>query len=121
MIKTKYYDEEIECITSDKLKEIQLKLFNRQLTRAKNTIAYKDKLPDKINDLSEVENLPFTTKEDLKKNCPFGLLAVAMSKVARTCATSGTTGAQILFFYSMADLHNFAISKARHYSCSGLG
>lgn len=116
----KYWDKEIECISQEELKKIQLELFNRQLSRANKAKAYQGKLPDKISDLSEIKNLPFTTKEDLKKNNPYGYLAVPFDKIARTCATSGTTGSPILIFYTMEDLKNFAISKARHYSVPGL-
>lgn len=117
---SKYYDEKIECISQDELKKIQLELFNRQLSRAKNAEAYKGKLPDRISNLAEIQNLPFTTKDDLKKNSPFGFLAVPFDKVVRTCGTTGTTGTPILIFYTMSDLENFAISKVRHYSISGL-
>lgn len=116
----RYYDKKMECISPEELKEIQLKLFNRQLKRANRTKAYKGKLPKKINDLTEIQNIPFTTKEDLKKYSPYGLLAIPKSKIARTCSTSGTTGSQIMFFYSKSDLKNFAVSKARHYYCAGL-
>ena len=115
----KYYDAEMECMPLEKIKELQLKLFNQQLTRANRTKAYQGKLPDKIESLEEVQNIPFTTKDDLKENCPYGLLGVPIDEIARTCATSGTTGIPILMFYSKSDLKNFAVSKARHYSCSG--
>lgn len=117
---TEIYDKKNECLSQEELKNIQLELFNQQLTRANKAKAYKGKLPDRINDLSEIQNLPFTTKEDLKNNSPYGFLAVPVDKIARTCATSGTTGTPILIFYSMSDLRHFAVSKARHYSCSGL-
>ena len=117
---TNYYDEKIECMPLEEIRKIQLQLFNQQLTRANKAKAYQGKLPDKITNLSEIENIPFTTKDDLKKYSPYGLLAVPISEIARTCATSGTTGKPILMFYTMSDLKNFAISKARHYCCSGL-
>ncbi len=117
---TKFYDKKIECISQEKLKEIQLKLFNRQLARAKQTKFYQGKLPDIITDLSEIQNIPVTTKGDLQENGSFDFLAIPSNKIARTCSTSGTTGKPILIFYSKSDLKNFAVSKARHYYCSGL-
>ena len=116
-----YYDEKIECMSHEELKKIQLELFNRQLQRANNAKAYKGKIPAKIEDFSEIQSIPFTTKEDLKENSPYGFLAVPFEKVVRTCATTGTTGTPILIFYTKEDLRNFAVSKARHYSICGLG
>lgn len=117
---TNYYDEKTECMSSDELHEIQLKLFNQQLKRANRAEFYRGKLPKKITTLSEIQNIPFTTKDDLKNNAPYGFLAIPVQKVARTCATSGTTGKPILIFYSKSDLKHFAVSKARHYTCSGM-
>lgn len=116
----KYYDKKMECISLDELRDLQLQLFNQQLERANHTRFYQGKLPQKINDLSEIQNLPFTTKDDLKNNAPYGFLAIPTGKIARTCATSGTTGSPILIFYSKSDLKHFAVSKARHYTCSGM-
>ena len=117
---TYFYDEKMECISRKELEKIQLELFNKQLARAKKTKFYQGKLPDKISDLSEIQNIPLTTKDDLKKNGTFDFLAIPVNEIARTCATSGTTGKPLLIFYSKSDLKNFAVSKARHYCCSGL-
>ena len=117
---TEYYDKEMECILPEELKKIQLELFNKQLARANKAKAYEGKLPERINDLAEIQNIPFTTKDDLKKNSPYGFLAVPKDEIVKTCATTGTTGTPILIFYTKSDLRNFGISKARHYSCSGL-
>lgn len=117
---TYFYDEKMECISRKELEKIQLELFNKQLARAKQTKFYQGKLPDKISDLSEIQNIPLTTKDDLKKNGTFDFLAIPVNEIARTCATSGTTGKPLLIFYSKSDLKNFAVSKARHYCCSGL-
>ncbi len=116
----RFYDEKLECMPQEEIKKIQLELFNRQLSRASKTKFYKGKLPEKINDLSEIQNLPFTTKADLQQNGTFDFLAIPKSEIARTCSTSGTTGSPLLIFYSKSDLKDFAISKARHYYCSGL-
>lgn len=117
---TYFYDEKMECISRKELEKIQLELFNKQLARAKQTKFYQGKLPDKISDLSEIQNIHLTTKDDLKKNGTFDFLAIPVNEIARTCATSGTTGKPLLIFYSKSDLKNFAVSKARHYCCSGL-
>ena len=48
--------------------------------------------PDDINSLEDLNKLPFTTKQDLRDNYPFGLFAVPMSEVIRIHSSSGTTG-----------------------------
>ena len=117
---TEYYDKKMECISLNKLREIQLQLINRQLKRASKSKAYNGKLPDKITNLQEIQNLPFTTKDDLRTDSPYGFLAVPFSKIIRTCATSGTTGSSLLFFYTKSDLKNFITNNARHYYRFGL-
>ena len=54
--------------------------------------------------LQDIHKLPFTTKEDLRDNYPFGLLAVPKSKVARVQGSSGTTGKRIVVGYTDNDL-----------------
>ena len=117
---TQYYDEKIECISNEELKKLQLKLFNQQLKRANRAKAYQGRLPNQIKSLADIKNIPFTTKEDLRKNSPYGYLAVPTQEIVRTCATSGTTGTPIFIFFTKGDLESFATSKARHYFCSGL-
>ena len=101
---TEYYDKEIECIPQNQLKELQLKLFNQQLKRANRTSAYLGKLPNKVKELSEIEKLPFTTKDDLRQNFPYGFLAVSQDKIARFNASSGTTGIPTLAYFTKRDL-----------------
>lgn len=117
---TEYYDKKMECISLNKLREIQLQLINKQLKRASKSKAYKSKLPDKITNLQEIQNLPFTTKDDLRKYSPYGFLAVPFDKILKTLATSGTTGSPLFFFYTKSDLKNFIINNSRHYYRFGI-
>ncbi|MBP5352772.1 MAG: AMP-binding protein, partial [Alphaproteobacteria bacterium] len=117
---TAYYNEKIECMSQDEIKKLQLTLLNKQLKRANQAPAYRGKLPDAVQSLSEIKNLPFTTKEDLRQNFPYGYVAVPEDKITRTCATSGTTGTPIYIFFSEEDVKNIALSKAQHYFCAGL-
>ena len=117
---TIYYDEKIECIPQNQLKELQLKLFNQQLDRAKRANAYEGKLPDKIANLSEIEELPFTTKEDLRKKSPYGFLAISQNKVARFNATSGTTGEPVIVCFSQKDIDYISDRAARNHFMAGV-
>ena len=77
-------------------------------------------LPDDIRSLADVRLLPFTTKEDLRQNYPFGMFAVPMEQVRRVHASSGTTGRPTVVGYTDADLSNWADLIARSLRASGI-
>jgi len=76
--------------------------------------------PDDIRSLADVRLLPFTTKEDLRQNYPFGMFAVPMEQVRRVHASSGTTGRPTVVGYTDADLSNWADLIARSLRASGI-
>lgn len=69
--------------------------------------------------LAELRNLPFTTKQDLWDNYPFGMLAVPRDQVAAVHGSSGTRGRPTLVAYTRADLDLWAAMCARSLSCAG--
>ena len=115
-----YYDKKIESMSQDEIKKLQLELFNRQLKQASKAKAYKGKLPEKINDLSEIQKLPFTSKIDLRENFPYGFLAVPESKISRFNATSGTTGIPTLVYFTESDINNITERAIRQFTMAGL-
>ena len=60
--------------------------------------------PGDIRSIEDINKLPFTTKEDLRANYPFGLLAIPQSDVVRVQGTSGTTGKLTIAPYSQKDV-----------------
>ena len=76
-------NDKIDYMPIDELRQLQLRLINQQLERANKTTAYRGKLPTDITCLSDLQKLPFTTKEDLRQNFPYGFLAVPQEKIAR--------------------------------------
>ena len=104
-----------------------------QLTRLKNTLkqayenvphyqkAFKDKgvHPDDLKDLSDLKNFPFTVKEDLRENYPFGMFAVPREQVARIHASSGTTGKPTVVGYTQQDVSMWADIMARSMRAAG--
>ena len=60
--------------------------------------------PDDIQTLDDLKKLPFTTKNDLRDNYPYGLFAVPLSEVIRLHASSGTTGKPTVVGYTKHDL-----------------
>ena len=66
-----------------------------------------------IKALDDIRKLPFTTKEDLRKNYPFGLFTVPMDDVVRVHASSGTTGKPTVVGYTKEDIKLWAGLMAR--------
>jgi phenylacetate-coenzyme A ligase PaaK-like adenylate-forming protein len=69
--------------------------------------------------LDGLAGLPFTTKQDLRDNYPWGLLAVPRERVLRVHGSSGTGGRPTLVAYSRADLDVWAQVCARALGCAG--
>lgn len=76
--------------------------------------------PDDIETLEDITKLPFTTKQDLRDNYPFGLMAVPMSEIVRLHASSGTTGKPIVVGYTRKDLNIWSEVVARCLAAYGV-
>lgn len=70
-------------------------------------------MPDDIKTIDDIKKLPFTTKQDLRDNYPFGLNAVPQSAIVRVHASSGTTGNPTVVGYTRRDLAIWSESIAR--------
>jgi len=102
------------------LENIQLRRLRETVNRSYAFVpAYKEKMdaagvkPDDINSLQDLRKLPFTTKQDLRDNYPFGLFALPMSEVVRIHSSSGTTGKPTVVGYSKKDVDTWAELMAR--------
>lgn len=106
---------------------------NVQAVRLKNTVYqatasrfYRGKLAmagvkvSSITSHEHVRDLPFTTKEDLRANYPFGLLTLPVENMVRLHASSGTTGAATVIFHTQNDLNSWADLVARCMHMSGV-
>ena len=121
------FNPKIEKMPQRKLKEMQLE-------RLKNVVHYvyehvpfyRRKLkeagvePSDIKSLDDIKKLPFTTKDDLRKNAPFGLLAVPLHECIELHASSGTTGVPITVCYTKNDIEVWSEVMARCLSMAGL-
>ena len=90
------YNEEFETLPREVLESLQLKRLQQVSQRVYHTVGFYRKAfdkaginPDDIKNLSDIRKLPFTTKQDLRDNYPFGLFAVPMSSIVRLHASSG--------------------------------
>jgi len=76
--------------------------------------------PDQIQSIDDIVKLPFTVKQDLRDNYPFGLMASPMSEIVRLHASSGTTGKPIVVGYTREDLSMWSEVVARCLTAYGL-
>lgn len=114
------WNQHIECMSREDMEALQLRRLQEMVDRIYyNVPFYRRKLqevgfmPGDIRHLSDLSKLPFTTKQDLRDNYPFGIFAVPMSEVVRVHASSGTTGKPTVVGYSRKDLDNWAEVTAR--------
>lgn len=120
------WNEEFETLPREALQALQLKRLQHQIERVYAAVPYyRNKMaeagvkPSDIKDLKDLRRLPFTTKEDLRLNYPFGLFAVPFERVVRIHASSGTTGKPTVVGYTKRDIDSWAELMARTLSCGG--
>jgi len=108
------------------LDELKLRRLKETVFRVYSFVpSYKAKMdeagitPGDIRSLEDISKLPFTTKQDLRDNYPFGLFAVPMTDVVRIHSSSGTTGKPTVVGYTRRDLDRWAELMARALTCAG--
>ena len=118
--------EAIETASRDEISALQLERLKWSLRHAyENVPHYRAKFdekgvhPDDLKTLSDLSKFPFTSKQDLRDNYPFGLFAVPREKVARIHASSGTTGKPTVVGYTLKDIDTWANLVARSIRASG--
>ncbi|MFA6283614.1 MAG: phenylacetate--CoA ligase [Desulfurivibrionaceae bacterium] len=121
------WNEEYETLPRPALEALQLKRLKAQVARVHATVPYYRKkmedagvTPEDIQTLADIRLLPFTTKEDLRKNYPFGLFTVPMEQVVRIHASSGTTGKPTVVGYTKRDIEMWAELMTRTLSAAGV-
>ncbi len=115
-----YWEQEIETLHRRNLEALQLKRLQQTVRLAyKNIPFYQKKFtelgttPRDIVALKDLQKLPFTSREDLRANYPFGMLAVPPEEVVRLHTSSGTTGKPKAIFFSKKDINQAAELIAR--------
>ncbi len=117
---------ELESLSRESLEKLQLERLQSVIERVYSAVPYYRKKmddagvkPSDINTLSDLSKLPYTTKEDLRLNYPFGLFTVPMDKVVRVHASSGTTGKPTVVGYTKNDIETWAELMARSLASAG--
>jgi len=118
--------EPIERASRDELQALQLERLRRTLDHAYRNVAHYRQAfdaagvhPDDLRQLSDLARFPFTTKQDLRANYPFGMFAVPRERIVRVHASSGTTGKPTVVGYTQGDIDNWATLMARSIRASG--
>ena len=119
--------EEIETLPRQGLEAIQLRRLQLLVQRVYDRVhPYRAKMdaagikPADIRSLADLRHLPYTTKDDLRDNYPFGLFATSMDDVIRVHASSGTTGKSTVVGYTQADITLWASVIARCLMMAGV-
>lgn len=116
-----YWQEKYETMDREQLQQLQLTRLKELVTKLYNSgVDYYTKkfqqtgiTPDDIKSLEDIKHIPFTTKQDLRDNYPYGMFAVPMDEVVRLHGSSGTTGKPIVVGYTKGDIHNWGNIIAR--------
>lgn len=121
------WDPVHECMPREDLEQLQLERLQAMLNRVyKNVTFYRKKfyelgiIPEDIQFLSDLTKLPFTTKEDLQSNYPYGMFAVPLREVVRLHSSSGTTGKPLVVGYTKHDIRTWANLVARFLTAAGV-
>lgn len=121
-----YWNEKYECMPRTELHNLQQERLCATVSRVYYEVPFYRRAlqehglgPHDIQSIDDLMRLPFTTKDDLRDNYPYGLFAVPLSEVVRLHASSGTTGKPTVVGYTRQDLDVWAEVMARALTCCG--
>ncbi len=121
------WEPEFEQMSREELEQLQIERLEATINRAYlNVPFYRKKFdelgidPDQIKSLDDLRRLPFTTKDDLRENYPYGMFAVPLREVVRIHASSGTTGTPTVVGYTRNDIKTWANLVARILTAGGV-
>jgi phenylacetate-CoA ligase len=121
------WDKEHECMSRDELEQLQLERLQAVVNRAYKNVTHYRKIfnesgmiAEDIRSLSDLTRLPFTTREDLRVNYPYGMFAVPLREVVRIHSSSGTTSKPIVMGYTKNDIKIWSNLTARLMTAAGV-
>lgn len=121
-----YWNQTYECMEREALSELQSRRLIETVQRVYHKVPYyrtqmqkAGLMPEDIRSLEDLPRLPFTYKQDLRDNYPYGLFAVPLSEIVRIHASSGTTGKPTVVGYTRGDIATWSELMARTLTCGG--
>ncbi len=122
-----YWEKDLECLDRSNLEQLQLTRLQTILKRVGTNVPfYRNKFnelglnPDKVSSLESIKDYPFTLKQDLRDNYPYGLFAVPLREIVRVHSSSGTTGSATVVGYSRKDIISWSNLVARILCSAGV-
>ncbi|MEW6660919.1 MAG: phenylacetate--CoA ligase family protein [Bacillota bacterium] len=121
------WDKEVECLPRSQMAAVQLERLKQTVEWAYQRVPFYRQLldqaginPEKIRTLADLEYLPFTVKDHLRQNYPYGMFAVPLKEVVRVHASSGTTGKPTVVGYTREDIETWSQLIARIVTMAGV-
>lgn len=114
-----YLHKELETLSRSEIEVLQLERLRKTVTHCMNSPFYRKRFedkglsPDSIKSLDDLKKIPFTTKQDLRDNYPFGIASAPLEKAVRLHSSSGTTGNPTVILHTQKDLDEWANAVAR--------
>ena len=120
------WNDEFETLPREAIEALQLKRLQQTVERVNATVPfYKESfrqagiVPGVIKSLDDLQRLPFTLKQDMRDNYPYGLFAVPLEQIVRIHASSGTTGKPTVVGYTRRDIDTWSELMARSFVAAG--
>jgi len=121
------WEPELECLDREAMSRLQLSRLQEAVARAYERVPFyrrsydeRGVKPGDLRSLSDLARLPFTVKDDLRDNYPYGMFAVPMREVVRIHSSSGTTGVPTVVGYTKRDLQTWSDLAARFITAAGV-
>lgn len=122
----RFWQDELEGLGKNDLKKLQIVRLNETIGNASRSPFYRDLFKQKnskagdVKDIAQISDLPFTTKQDLRENFPYGFLTLPKKEIIRLHSSSGTTGNPTVIFHNRHDIKSWANLMARSLFCAGV-
>ena len=122
-----YYNPDYEKMPREDLEQLQIERLQSTLNRVYRNVSFYQSAFDlhqvnleKIKDVEALRELPFTTKDDLRKSYPYDMFAVPLRNIVRIHSTSATSGRPVVVGYTKDDLRNWTECTARLLVAAGM-
>lgn len=120
------WNDEFETLPREAIESLQLKRLQQTVERVNATVPFYQESfkkagisPGDIKSLDDLQKLPFTLKQDMRDNYPYGLFAVPLEQIVRIHASSGTTGKPTVVGYTKRDIETWSELMARSFAAAG--
>lgn len=121
-----YWNKTYECMSREEMRALQSERLINTVNRIYNNVPfYREKMqkkgiePGDIKSIDDLKKLPFTYKQDLRDNYPYGMFAVPLNEIIRIHASSGTTGKKTVVGYTRNDIDTWSEVMARTFVSAG--